>query len=77
MCFGRPRRENQLENGRHWFDDALLEAGIKNFWWHDLRHTFASRLLMKGAALEDIADFSGAQEFDHDEAVHASGDEQS
>lgn len=48
-----------LENGRHWFDDALLEAGIKNFRWHDLRHTFASRLRMERAALEDIADLLG------------------
>jgi len=47
---------NPLENGRHWFDDAVIEAGIKNFLWHDLRHTFASRLRMKGAPLEDIAD---------------------
>ena len=35
----------------------LLEAGIKNFRWHDLQHTFASRL--KRAALEDIADLLG------------------
>jgi integrase len=48
-----------LENGRHWFDDAMIEAGIKNFRWHDLRHTFASRLRMKGAPLEDIADLLG------------------
>jgi len=48
-----------LENGRHWFDDAVLQAGIKNFRWHDLRHTFASRLRMKGAPLEDIADLLG------------------
>jgi integrase len=48
-----------LENGRHWFDKAVMEAEIKNFRWHDLRHTFASRLRMKGAALEDIADLLG------------------
>jgi integrase len=48
-----------LEYGRHWFDDSVVEAKIKNFRWHDLRHTFASRLRMKGAPLEDIADLSG------------------
>jgi integrase len=48
-----------LENGRHWFDDAIVETKLKNFHWHDLRHTFASRLRMKGAPLEDIADLLG------------------
>jgi integrase len=48
-----------LENGRHWFDDAVTEAQVKNFRWHDLRHTFASRLRMKSAPLEDIADLLG------------------
>src|SRR5258708_37573546 len=33
-----------LENGRHWFDDAVIEAGIKNFRWHELRHTGSSRV---------------------------------
>jgi site-specific recombinase XerD len=54
--FQSAKRGEPLENGWHWFDDVVMEAEIKNFRWHDLRHTFASRLRMKGAPLEDIAD---------------------
>ena len=57
--FHSVRTGEPLENGRHWFEDAVKEAEIKNFRWHDLRHTFASRLRMKGAPLEDIADLLG------------------
>jgi integrase len=57
--FQSARTGAPLENGRHWFEDAVREAGIRNFRWHDLRHTFASRLRMKGAPLEDIADLLG------------------
>ena len=57
--FQSVRTGEPLENGRHWFEDAVREAEIQNFRWHDLRHTFASRLRMKGAPLEDIADLLG------------------
>jgi len=57
--FKSKKTGDPLENGRHWFDDAVVEAKVKNFHWHDLRHTFASRLRMKGAPLEDIADLLG------------------
>ena len=57
--FTSSKTGDPLENGRHWFDDATVEAKLKNFHWHDLRHTFASRLRMKGAPLEDIADLLG------------------
>lgn len=57
--FQSAKTGDPLENGRHWFDDAVMEAWVKNFRWRDLRHTFASRLRMKGAPLEDIADLLG------------------
>jgi integrase len=43
----------------HWFPDALRTAGIANFHWHDLRHTFASRLRQSGAPLGHIAELMG------------------
>ena len=50
-----------LENGRHGFEDAVMGAEINNFRWRDLRDIFASRLRMKGAPLEDIADYWGTR----------------
>jgi integrase len=43
----------------HWFWSALREAGIKDFHWHDWRHTGASRLLMRGASLRAVQEFLG------------------
>lgn len=38
---------------------ALEEAGIKDFHFHDLRHTFASNLLLSGASLKDVKEMIG------------------
>jgi len=44
---------------RHWFDDAVNEAGLANFTWYCLRHTFASRLVMAGVDIRTVADLMG------------------
>jgi integrase len=38
---------------------ALEIAGIENFHFHDLRHTFGSNLLLSGATLKDVKEMIG------------------
>jgi integrase len=39
---------------REWFNQVLNQAKTLNFRWHDLRHTFASRLVMAGVPLRAV-----------------------
>ena len=48
-----------LAGPRYWFEKAIAEAGISEFHWHDLRHTFASRLTMAGVGLRATQDALG------------------
>jgi integrase len=41
------------------FDDLLVRAKIQNFWFHDLRHTFASWYMMNGGDLYELAKILG------------------
>jgi integrase len=51
---GRP-----LLNPRQWFEIVLEKAKVDNFHWHDLRHSFASRLVMKGVSLHEVSKLLG------------------
>jgi len=53
-CDGR--RYNDV---RHAFDRATAKAGIQDFTFHDLRHTFASWLAMKSIPLGTIGELLG------------------
>ncbi len=52
--YGQP-----LNDPRAWFELAIEEAKIPNFTWHDLRHTFCSRLIMAGVDLKTAQTLMG------------------
>jgi len=39
---------------RRWFEEVVEKAKLQNLRWHDLRHTFASRLVIAGVPLRAV-----------------------
>jgi site-specific recombinase XerD len=48
-----------LGDNKKWFADACDRAKIKEMRWHDLRHTFCSRLVQKGVNLRVVQELAG------------------
>lgn len=56
---GESERVFAISNPRAWFASALRLAKISKFRWHDCRHTFCSRLAMRGVNLKSIQTLAG------------------
>jgi integrase len=59
LLFPSPKTNGKLDDcGKAW-NNLLIKANIQNFRWHDMRHDFASQLVMKGIDLNTVRDLLG------------------
>ncbi|MGH9506824.1 MAG: tyrosine-type recombinase/integrase [Terriglobales bacterium] len=52
-----------LKTPREWFAAACARAGVPDFTWHSLRHSFASRLIMAGVSLAKVKELMGHKSY--------------
>jgi integrase len=50
---------NRLDNVKNSWKSILEAAAIESFRWHDMRHDFASKLVMKGVPLNTVRELCG------------------
>jgi len=56
---GQPIRRAHTKS----FNKALIKAGIENFRWHDLRHTWATWHVQRGTPLEVLQELGGWSDY--------------
>jgi len=54
LVFPSPKTGGRLDNVRKSWAEVLKAAKINSFRWHDMRHHFASRLVMAGVDLNTV-----------------------
>jgi integrase len=59
LVFPSPKTGKAMGEPKHAWQAVLKAAGIENFRWHDLRHTFASWLVMRGIDLNTVRELMG------------------
>jgi len=59
FLFANPKTKLPITDIKHAFDSACEEAGIREFWFHDLRHTAATRMAERGVDPFTIAAIMG------------------
>ena len=59
LVFPSPKTGTVMDNCRKAWAGVLKVADIKNFRWHDMRHDFASQLVMKGVDLNTVRELLG------------------
>jgi site-specific recombinase XerD len=55
----RSTKDDAQRDWRRWLEDSAKAAGVQDFHWHDLRHTFASRLVMAGVDIRTVQELLG------------------
>ncbi len=59
LVFPSPQTGKKMDDCRTSWESLMKQAQIKDFRWHDMRHDFASHLVMEGVDLNTVRELLG------------------